>query len=102
MHRHNAGAPDGFYQIIVVDAFSSNAIPAHLLTKEAMQLYFRKLAPEGIVCIHTSNRFVNLPKVVAAVADELGFAHVTRGSDLPDEKVTNNPTHLGDMRPPSG
>jgi hypothetical protein len=65
---------------MVVDAFSSDAIPAHLLTKEAFQLYFDRLSPHGILCVHTSNRFVDLPKVVFAIAGNLGYA-ARRGHD---------------------
>lgn len=62
------GGPDNFYHMMVVDAFSSDAIPAHLLTKQAFEMYFRKLTKDGVLCVHTSNRFVDLPKVVAAVS----------------------------------
>jgi hypothetical protein len=62
------GGPDNFYHMMVVDAFSSDAIPVHLLTVEAFELYFSKLSEEGVLCVHTSNRYVDLPKVVADVA----------------------------------
>jgi hypothetical protein len=62
------GGPERFYHMMVVDAFSSDAIPAHLITKEAIKMYFDHLSEEGILCVHTSNRWVSLPKVVAAVA----------------------------------
>src|SRR5262249_40391066 len=65
------GGPENFYHMMVVDAFTSDAIPAHLLTKESFQMYFKKLAPEGILCVHTSNRYVDLPKVVADIAVSL-------------------------------
>ena len=78
------GGPDNFYHMMVVDAFSSDAIPAHLLTKQAFELYFRKLTYEGVLCVHTSNRFVDLPKVVSAVADDLGLSH-KRGHDINDD-----------------
>jgi hypothetical protein len=61
------GGPESFYHMMVVDAFSSDAIPAHLITKEAIRMYFRHLSEKGILCVHTSNRYVSLPKVVAAV-----------------------------------
>jgi thiaminase len=76
----DGGGPESFYHMMVVDAFSSDAIPAHLLTKEAFLMYFDRLSPEGILCVHTSNRFVDLPKVVAAIAGNLGYAF-TRGHD---------------------
>ena len=63
-----ADAPDGAYDIIVVDAFTSDAIPIHLLTKEAMAIYKRKLSPNGIVLIHISNRHLELGSVVTGIA----------------------------------
>ena len=63
-----ADAPDGSYDLIVVDAFSSDAIPIHLLTREAMAIYIRKLAPHGIVVMHISNRHLELASVVAGIA----------------------------------
>ena len=74
------GGPDNYYKMMVVDAFSSDAIPTHLLTKEAFEMYFRKLAPDGILCVHTSNRYVDLPKVVVDTANALGFV-ARRGHD---------------------
>jgi hypothetical protein len=61
-------APDHKYGIIVVDAFSSDAIPIHLITREAIQLYFQKLAEGGIVAVHISNRYLDLRPVVANIA----------------------------------
>jgi hypothetical protein len=61
-------APDGAYDLIVVDAFTSDAIPIHLLTKEAMAIYKRKLSPNGIVLIHISNRHLELASVVTGIA----------------------------------
>ena len=63
-----ADAPDGEYDVIVVDAFTSDAIPVHLLTREALELYFRKLKPNGIVAMHVSNRNLELATVVAGIA----------------------------------
>src|SRR5690606_33910084 len=61
-------APDGAYDVIVVDAFTSDAIPVHLLTREAMEIYLRKLAPNGLAVLHISNRHLELSSVVAGVA----------------------------------
>ncbi|MBI1832623.1 MAG: PDZ domain-containing protein [Planctomycetes bacterium] len=83
------GGPDNFYHMMVVDAFSSDAIPAHLLTKQAFELYFRKLTKDGVLCVHTSNRFVDLPKVVAAVSSDITWHEATLGlqfSVLADEE----------------
>src|SRR5260370_143671 len=51
-----AEAPDGAYDLIIVDAFSSDAIPIHLLTREAMAMYLKKLSPHGLLAIHCTNR----------------------------------------------
>ena len=59
------------YDVIAVDAFSGDAIPVHLLTIEAFREYFRHLAPDGILGVHVSNRFLNLGAVVARAAGEL-------------------------------
>jgi hypothetical protein len=82
-----ADAPDGAYDIIYVDAFTSDAIPIHLITREAMAVYLRKLKPHGIVVIHVSNRFLELASVVAGIAAANGaVARVNDGSDF-TEKV---------------
>lgn len=65
--------PQGF-DILVVDAFSGDAIPVHLLTREAFQLYFRELAPQGILAVHISNKFLDLTPVVEAAARDLGMS----------------------------
>jgi len=52
------------FDVLAVDAFSSDSIPVHLLTKEAMELYFRHLRPDGILAVHISNRFLNLQPVL--------------------------------------
>ena len=66
-----AGPPQHF-DVLAVDAFSSDAIPVHLLTKEAFELYFRNLKPDGILAVHVSNRYLNLTPVVASIAQTLG------------------------------
>jgi hypothetical protein len=71
-----AGAEDASFDVIVVDAFSSDAIPIHLLTREAMELYRRKLAPRGVIALHISNRHLELASVAAGIAAANGL--VTR------------------------
>jgi hypothetical protein len=63
-----ADTADGRYDVIIVDAFTSDAIPIHLLTREAMRIYLRKLAPGGLIVVHISNRHLELSSVVAGVA----------------------------------
>jgi SAM-dependent methyltransferase len=64
-------APDGGYDLLVLDAFSSDAIPVHLITREAVELYLRKLAPDGMLAFHISNRYLDLEPVLANLAQEL-------------------------------
>ncbi len=58
------------FDLIAVDAFSSDAIPIHLLTREALALYFRQLKPSGILALHVSNRYLDLVPVCARGAEE--------------------------------
>jgi spermidine synthase len=67
------GAPDGVYDMIILDAFTSDAIPVHLLTREAMEMYLRKLARDGLMVIHISNRYLALEPVLGNLAQELGL-----------------------------
>jgi SAM-dependent methyltransferase len=60
------------FDVLLVDAFSSDAIPVHLLTREAFELYFRHLKPQGVLAVHVSNRFLDLPPVVEAGARAVG------------------------------
>ncbi|MES2750021.1 MAG: fused MFS/spermidine synthase [Pseudomonadota bacterium] len=61
---------DGTYDLIIVDAYSSDAIPIHLATEEAMAIYKSKLAPQGAVLMHVSNRHLELASVVVGIAEE--------------------------------
>jgi hypothetical protein len=64
-------APQQF-DVLVVDAFSGDAIPVHLLTREAFALYLRHLKPAGVLAVHTSNSYLNLPPVVQLLAADAG------------------------------
>jgi len=64
-----AKEPDGLYDLIIVDAYSSDAIPIHLATEEAMKIYKDKLAPQGAVVMHVSNRHLELASVIVGIAD---------------------------------
>jgi len=66
-------SPDGEFGLIVLDAFSSDAIPVHLITREAMEMYAKKLRPDGMIAYHVSNRYLDLEPVVAANAKALGL-----------------------------
>ena len=75
-----AQAPDSSYDFIVLDAFSSDAIPVHLMTREALQLYLRKLAPGGSIAFHISNRYLNLEPVLVELARDARIAGIV-GAD---------------------
>lgn len=65
--------PQERYDVILVDAFTSDAIPVHLLTREAIRLYLEMLAPRGILALHISNRYLRLEPVVANLAEDAGL-----------------------------
>lgn len=64
--------PPQNFDVLAVDAFSSDSIPVHLLTLEAFQIYFRHLRPDGVLAVHVSNRYLDLKPVVRNLADRLG------------------------------
>lgn len=78
----------GTFDILVIDAFSSDAIPLHLLTKEAIGIYARAMKPDGVLLIHISNRFFDLEPVLAAEAKARGWDAAIRLDPSPtDEDV---------------
>ncbi|MFS2055894.1 hypothetical protein ACEN8K_44760, partial [Variovorax sp. CT11-76] len=77
-----ARGPQGF-DVIVVDAFSGDSIPMHLMTREALALYARHLAPGGVVAFHISNRHLALAPVVRRLADTAGL-QARRVHHVPD------------------
>ena len=84
--------PQGF-DILAVDAFSSDAIPVHLITKEALAVYLRHMKPDGIVAFHVSNRFLSLAPVVGRIARENGAYAVLvsdKGKDGDDDHTTTD------------
>jgi SAM-dependent methyltransferase len=77
--------PPQNFDVLAVDAFSSDAIPVHLITKEALGVYLRHVKSDGIVAFHVSNRFLNLIPVVARLAKEHG-AYAVLVNDDPDDE----------------
>jgi hypothetical protein len=77
--------PSQNFDVLLADAFSGDAIPVHLLTREAFQLYFRHLKPEGLLAIHISNKFLDLRPVVEAAAQSFGMRTKTITNDA-DQK----------------
>ncbi len=66
--RQIARIPDGTFDLVMLDGFCSDAIPVHLLTREAFGLYFQKLTPHGVLAVHISNVHLDLPPLVARLA----------------------------------
>jgi spermidine synthase len=60
------------FDVLAVDAFSGDAIPVHLLTREAYRLYWKHLKPDGVLAVHVSNRYLTLGPVVELAAKEFG------------------------------
>lgn len=77
--------PPRRFDVLAVDAFSSDAIPVHLITREALAVYLRHVEPDGIVAFHVSNRFLDLVPVVARLAKEHGV-HAVLVRDDPGEE----------------
>ena len=77
-------SPDRHFDLMLMDAYSADAIPVHLLTREAFALYRRKLAPGGVIAFHISNQYFSLAPVVAALAGDAGMV-----SRLRDEVTMN-------------
>src|SRR5262249_29585864 len=65
--------PPQNYDVLVVDAFSSDSIPVHLITREALAVYMRHMKPGGVVAFHVTNRFLRLAPVVKELADDQGL-----------------------------
>lgn len=80
--------PDGSYDLIVLDAYSSDALPVHLLTREAIALYASKLKPDGVLLFHITNRYFDLRKVLGNLAHDGGLTGLTRFDfDVSDAEV---------------
>lgn len=76
-----AGAADGAYDLLVLDAYSSDVVPTHLLTREALDLYLAKTAPGGFLLMNISNRYLDLGRVVSALVQD---GHLTAREWLDD------------------
>lgn len=79
-------APAHKYGLIVFDAFSSDAVPIHLVNREALRLYLDKLAPGGILVFHISNRYLDLKPVLANLARDAGLAALIQSREVTEEE----------------
>jgi SAM-dependent methyltransferase len=94
--------PPQQFDVLAIDAFSSDAIPVHLITREAMMVYLKHIRPDGVIAFHVTNRFLRLAPVVKRIADEFGLATALIIDDADDSDlaktdwllVTRNATRL--------
>ena len=82
-------APNSLYEMIILDAFSSDSIPVHLLTKDALKLYLSKIKTNGLVVFHISNKFVDLKPLLANLAREFGLIGISKFDyAVKDERIS--------------
>ncbi|MBI5384200.1 MAG: fused MFS/spermidine synthase [Verrucomicrobia bacterium] len=81
--------PPQQFDVLALDAFSSDAIPVHLLTREAVEIYLRHLKPDGVLAVHISNQYLNLAPVVDRLAShfQLQLASISESDDLSEEET---------------
>lgn len=81
-------APNSRYDMIILDAFSSDAIPIHLITREALLLYLAKLKEDGILAFHISNRYLDLKPVLSSLAQDAGLIGLVQEEEhLPEKEA---------------
>jgi SAM-dependent methyltransferase len=98
--------PDAEFDVLMLDAFNSDSIPSHLVSREAVQIYLRKLKPDGLLLFHVSNRYMDVESLVAAVALDAGLHAIVRydnDAGLPGKSgsdyvlAARNPEHFGKL-----
>ncbi|HBR68986.1 MAG TPA: hypothetical protein DEA55_06395 [Rhodospirillaceae bacterium] len=92
-----ADKPEGSYDLILLDAFSSDNIPVHLMTLEAVKMYLTKLKPDGVLVFHISNHFLDLEPVLAKIGLEVSinpYARYTPGGELEGTEMRGYPAHF--------
>jgi len=77
--------PDGEFDLLMLDAFSSDSIPSHLVSREAVQIYLRKLKPDGLMLFHVSNRYLKVEQLVASLIQDAGLVGLVRNDN--DESI---------------
>jgi spermidine synthase len=90
LQLHNA--PDQYYGLIILDAFNSDAVPMHLLTREAIALYTSKLATGGMLAFNISNRTVKLDSVLADLANGIGATCLTLADGEQNVRTGKDPS----------
>lgn len=75
------------FDVLIIDAYSSDAIPVHLMTTDAMRTYLDRLSADGVIAFHVSNRFFDLEPVVARIARDLGLSAATEAYTPPADST---------------
>jgi SAM-dependent methyltransferase len=88
-----AAAPPASFDLLVVDAFSSDSVPMHLLTEEALAVYGRSLRPGGILLMHISNRYLDLEPVLAEGARRGGWQAASLDHKINPRYLNDHPSH---------
>lgn len=79
--REDAKGGERPYDLLAVDAFSSDSIPVHLVTREALELYLRRVSPKGLLVFHVTNRHLRLARAFARLAADAGLAAARRADE---------------------
>jgi hypothetical protein len=101
LEKYPIDKPEDKFNIVIFDAFTSDAIPVHLVNYNALEVYLSKLADHGIVVFHVSNRYVNLIPVLARMKEKAGLAGLVQEDgeeELPDKYGTSWVILARDMR----
>lgn len=78
------------FDVLLLDAFSGDSVPVHLLTKEAFQIYDRHMKPDGIIVVNCTNRYISLASVIYKIAEDLGFGTTRIGTEWDgDNEITD-------------
>ncbi len=96
-----AAMPRDSLDLLAIDAFSSDAIPLHLLTDEAVGVYMDRLGPRGLLLVHISNRFFELEPVLSAIAQKRGLAIAKRDDNPQDSTYLTASTWVAISRDPA-
>jgi SAM-dependent methyltransferase len=95
--------PEQEFDLIVLDAFSSDAIPPHLLSREAMEVYLSRLKPGGAVLFHVSNRYLKVKELVSTLLTDMNLPAYLRVDGAEDKPLKNRSVYVitADLPPPS-
>jgi len=77
------------YDLLAIDAFSSDSIPVHLITREAMAVYLKHMKPDGVIAFHVTNRFLRLGPVVKRIAEEMGLRVTLIDDDAKESELSS-------------